>query len=179
MRLVEQSIEGLYLVECDPYLDDRGRFSRRFCKREFKASGIDFEVCQTNVSVNPTPRTLRGFHYQQTPSSEKKLLNVVSGSLFHAVVDVRDGSETFLEHKTFRLSAGEDSGVLVPEGVASAFLTMEPDTVVIYQMADFHDPGNYSGLRYNDPLVGIEWPAEPVLISERDLGFPDFDPRCP
>ena len=176
MRLVEQSIEGLYLVEFNAHSDDRGIFYRSYCKREFEKSGVEFEVCQTNVSVNPTCHTLRGFHYQRLPSSEKKVLDVVSGSIFHAVIDLRDGSETFLEHAIFRLSAEDERAVLVPEGVASAFLTMASDTMVIYHMGDFYDSERYTGIRYNDPVVNVEWPSEPLLISQRDLDFPDFDP---
>ena len=176
MRLVEQSIAGLYLVEFNAHSDDRGIFDRRYWKREFEKNGVEFEVCQTNVSVNPTCHTLRGFHYQRLPSSEKKVLDVVSGSIFHAVIDLRDGSETFLEHATFHLSAEDERAVLVPEGVASAFLTMTSDTMVIYHMGDFYDSERYTGIRYNDPVFNVEWPSEPLLISQRDLDFPDFDP---
>ncbi len=176
MRLVEQAIEGLYLVESDTHVDERGIFRRSFCKREFEENGVEFDVCQTNVSVNPTCYTLRGFHYQRSPSFEKKVISVVSGDIFHAVVDLRSGSQTFLQHATFQLSAGGEYGVLVPEGLASAFLTMTSDAVVLYHMADFYDPERYAGIRYNDPLVAVEWPLEPVLVSQRDLSFPDFDP---
>ena len=176
MRLIEQSLKGLYLVEANAHTDERGIFYRSFCKSEFEKSGVEIEVCQTNVSVNPTCHTLRGFHYQRSPSFEKKVISVVSGEVFHAVVDLRSDSETFLQHATFELSADDARGVLVPEGLASAFLTMTAETIVIYHMGDFYDPGRYTGIRYNDPLVNIEWPSEPLLISQRDLNFPDLDP---
>ena len=176
MRLIEQSLKGLYLVEANAHTDERGIFYRSFCKSEFEKSGVEIEVCQTNISVNLTCHTLRGFHYQRSPSFEKKVISVVSGDIFHAVVDLRSGSQTFLQHATFQLSAGGECGVLVPEGLASAFLTMTSDTVVLYHMADFYDPERYAGIRYNDPLVAVEWPLEPVLVSQRDLSFPDFDP---
>ena len=176
MRLVKQPIEGLYVVESDAHTDDRGTFRRSFCRREFSRHGINFEVLQTNVSINPTCHTLRGFHYQRPPSVEKKILDVVSGGIFHAVVDVRSGSDTFLQHAIFQLSAGEESGVLIPEGLASAFLTLAPDTIVVYHMADFYDSERYAGIRYDDPLLSIEWPFEPVLISEKDRSFPNLDP---
>ena len=175
MRLVSQSIEGLFLVESERHVDDRGSFYRGFCKREFRDHGVEFEVCQSNVSTNPTRHTLRGFHYQRPPSVEKKIIHVVSGSIFHAVVDMRSGSKTFLQHETFHLSADGEHGVLVPEGLASAFLTLASDTIVIYQMEGFYDPDRYEGIRYNDPNIAVEWPFEPVLVSQRDLNHADFD----
>ena len=175
MRLVQQAIEGLYLVETEAFSDERGKFYRGFCKREFDKHGVDFEVCQTNVSVNPTCYTLRGFHYQRPPSAEKKIITVVSGRIFHAVIDMRRESETFLQEATFDLSAEVEHGVLVPEGLASAFLTTAADTVVIYHMDGFYDPKRNEGLRYNDPIVTVEWPCQPVLVSERDLNFEDFE----
>jgi len=176
MRLVGQAIEGLYLVEAEAFSDERGTFYRGFCKREFDKHGVDFEVCQTNVSVNPTCHTLRGFHYQRPPSAEKKIITVVSGSIFHAVVDMRRESETYLQQATFDLTSVGEHGVLVPEGLASAFLTTASDTVVVYHMDGFYDPGRNAGLRFDDPTVAIEWPCRPALVSQRDLNFSDFKP---
>ncbi len=110
------------------------------------------------------------------PSGVQRRGSSAGGSPWLAPVDLRSDSETFLQHATFKLSADDECGVMVPEGLASAFLTMTSETIVIYHMGDFYDSGRYTGIRYNDPLVNIEWPSEPLLISQRDLNFPDLDP---
>ncbi len=179
MRLVPQRFSGLYLVETDTHADDRGLFRRSYCQHEFSRHNVEFEVCQSNISVNPKRHTLRGFHYQTPPTREKKLISVAVGEVFHAVIDLRSESDTYLEVETFDLSALEGTGLLVPEGTASAFLTMVDDVVVHYQMADFYDSQRYTGIRYDDPLFGVDWPAEPSHISERDMAHAFFDPQCP
>ena len=178
MRLTPQSIGGLYLVETDSHADDRGVFRRSYCQHEFARHNVEFEVCQSNISLNPKRHTLRGFHYQTEPTREKKLISIATGEIFHAVIDVRSESDTYLEVATFNLSADEGTGLLVGEGLASAFLTMVDDVVVHYLMADFFDSQRYVGIRYDDPLFGVDWPVEPAHISERDRAFSDFDPLC-
>lgn len=175
MIIEPQGVDGLHLVDPESYVDDRGTFRRSYCVDVFNRYGLEFDVCQSNVSVNPLRHTLRGFHYQRPPSREKKLVSVLAGEVFHVVIDLRPPSETYLEHRTFRLSAKNGLGLLIPEGLASAFLTMDDNVIVHYHMADFYAPELYAGIRFDDPKFSIAWPAEPLVISERDRGFPDFD----
>ena len=169
-------ISGIYRLVPDVHTDDRGQFWRTFCQQELAESGIDFSVCQSNVSVNPSERTLRGFHYQRAPSTEMKILTVLAGSLQAAIVDIRPDSPTFLSHLTFRFDVGDRSSLLVPEGCATGFLTLVDNTIVHYQMSDHYQPENYAGFRYDERLVGVSWLAEPVVISNRDRNFVDLDP---
>ena len=165
----------MYLIVPEVHVDDRGEFWRSYCRQELAQNGIDFNVCQSNVSVNPHPRTLRGFHYQRQPSTEQKILTVMVGALHAVIVDIRPDSLTFLAHEAFSFEVGDRSSLLVPEGCATGFLTLVDDTIVHYQMGDVYRPDSYTGFRYNDPAVGVAWPAEPAVMSERDRGFADFE----
>jgi len=128
-------------------------------------------VCQSNVSVNPHRHTLRGFHYQRPPSTEQKILTVLKGALHVVIVDIRPESSAFLTHEALCFKVGDRSSLLIPHGCATGFLTLTDDTIVHYQMSDYYQPDNYTGFRYDDPLVGVKWPSRPEVISERDLGF--------
>ncbi len=175
MSIEATSLPGVYLIVPEVHVDDRGEFWRSYCRQELAQNGIDFNVCQSNVSVNPHPRTLRGFHYQRQPSTEQKILTVMVGAIHAVIVDIRPDSLTFLAHEAFSFEVGDRSSLLVPEGCATGFLTLVDDTIVHYQMGDVYRPDSYTGFRYNDPAVGVAWPAEPAVMSERDRGFADFE----
>jgi len=175
MNVEGTSLDGLYRIVPEVHLDDRGEFWRSYCRRELVESGIEFDVCQSNVSVNRRKHTLRGFHYQRQPSTEQKILTVMVGALHAVIVDIRPDSLTFLAHEAFSFEVGDRSSLLVPEGCATGFLTLVDDTIVHYQMGDVYRPDSYTGFRYNDPAVGVAWPAEPAVMSERDRGFADFE----
>lgn len=174
MKFIEQSLAGVVLVIPEVFKDNRGAFRRNFCAKEFKENGIAFSVCQGNVSENPTQFTLRGFHYQKSPSMESKVLTPISGGLYNVVVDLRASSRTFLKWMALEVSADRRESLHVPAGCANAFLTMQSNTIVHYYMGDYFRPETYSGFRYNDPFFAVKWPREPALISARDASFPDF-----
>jgi dTDP-4-dehydrorhamnose 3,5-epimerase len=179
MRFDEQSLPGVVLLVPEVFTDDRGAFRRNFCTRLLAENGIDFTVCQGNISENPTRYTMRGFHYQKSPSSESKILTPVSGSLYNVVVDLRASSPTYLQWAAFNLSAERRESLHVPAGCANAFLTIDMNTVVHYYMGDYFRPETYAGFRYNDPRFSVEWPHEPLVISDRDASFPDFYEQHP
>ena len=174
MKFLNQSINGLVLMNSEAFEDNRGVFRRSFCSRELKENGIDFFVCQGNISENPKQYTMRGFHYQKNPSNESKVLTLVSGELYNVVIDLRPDSSTFGEWVALELSSSRRESLHVPAGCANAFLTLAPNTVVHYYMGDYFKPETYSGFRYNDPFFRVIWPKAPVVISDRDASFPDF-----
>ncbi len=167
-------IEGVQLVRQQRSVDERGAFARVFCREEFEANGLDPDVSQSSVSLNPRARTLRGMHYQTSPFEEVKLVRVTSGSVFDVVIDLRADSLTYLQHFSLVLTAASGDAIYIPEGCAHGFLTLEDDTEVSYQMNRPHQPGAGRGVRWNDPAFGIPWPAEPALISERDATYADY-----
>ena len=174
MKFFNQSIEGLVLIKPEVFEDNRGAFRRNFCAKELKENGIEFSVCQGNISENTTQYTLRGFHYQKNPSSESKVLTPVSGGIYNVVIDLRPASSTFLKWVALEVSSSRRESLHVPAGCANAFLTTTANTVVHYYMGDYFKSESYSGFRYNDPFFGVQWPLTPAVISDRDAAFPDF-----
>ena len=175
MNVEATSLAGLYRIVPEVHVDDRGELWRSYCRQDLAENGLAFDVCQSNVSVNLHRHTLRGFHYQRPPSTEQKILTVMVGGLHAVIVDVRPDSPTFLCHESFRFEVGDRSSLLVPDGCATGFLTLVDDTVVHYQMSDYYQPENYTGFRYDDPSIGVQWPTEPAVISDRDRGFDPLD----
>ncbi len=113
-------------------------------------------------------------HYQVAPHEEPKLVRCTMGRVHDVIIDLRPESETFKQYFAVTLSADNRSMLYVPAGFAHGFLTLEDDSEVLYQMAEFYYPESAGGVRWDDPAFGIEWPAKPVLISERDSSYPDF-----
>jgi dTDP-4-dehydrorhamnose 3,5-epimerase len=173
MRFTRTDIPGVVVVEIEPRGDARGVFARLHCPAEFAAAGHPFTPAQTSLSRNPTAGTLRGMHYQAPPHGETKLVRCVRGAMFDVALDVRPDSATFGRWTAAELSADNGRALLIPEGVAHGFLTLEPDTDVLYQIAPEHRPGHEAGVRWNDPAFAIRWPRAPELISERDAAYPD------
>lgn len=177
MKFVELDIKGVWLIEAEPYVDQRGVLRRHFCAREFAAHGLASVVAQGNISENPHSGTLRGFHYQAAPFEEAKTLSCLSGALYDIVVDLRPASATFLKWVSVELSAENRDSLYVPAGCANAWLTMARNTTIHYYMSEAYVLDSYRGFRYNDPAFGFRWPAAPDLISDKDRTFPDFDPK--
>lgn len=173
MRFSETGIIGVVAVDIEPHEDPRGAFARLHCPDEFAAAGHPFAPAQTSLSRNPHVGTLRGMHYQAAPHGEAKLVRAVRGRIFDVALDLRTGSPTYGRWTSAELSAENGRALLIPEDVAHGFLTLEPDTDVLYQITPAFQPGHEAGVRWNDPAFGITWPAAPQVISERDAGYPD------
>lgn len=176
MIIEETSLEGVFELYWDPFTDDRGTFQRNFCEDALLGESIRFRVKQGNMSSNRVRRTLRGFHYQDGRNGENKILSCVSGEILNVVLDLRRDSKSFLQKFSIQLAAGDGKAIYVPSGCANAYLTLEDKTVVQYFMDSAYSAelGNYRGFRYNDPAVDFEWPAEPRVVSEKDLNYPDL-----
>jgi dTDP-4-dehydrorhamnose 3,5-epimerase len=174
MKFTETYISGLFVVETKEHQDQRGVFARLFCRQEFKQASIIFSCEQVNISTNAQRHTLRGMHFQDPPFAESKFVRVTKGRAFDVALDMRPKSPTFMKHFGLELTEDNLVGLYLPEGMAHGYLTLEQDTHVLYQMGRTYIPGKSRGLRWNDPAFGIDWPAEPVVISERDASYADF-----
>lgn len=177
MKFTELSIAGAWTIEPELHRDDRGSFRRHFCAHEFAAHGLTPTVAQGNISENARLGTLRGFHYQVSPHQEAKTLSCLTGAIFDIVVDLRRSSPTFMKWVAVEISAEGRSSLYVPAGCANAWLTTADNTIVHYYMSEFFAPGADRGFRYNDPAFLFKWPAPPKVISDKDLNYPDLDPR--
>jgi dTDP-4-dehydrorhamnose 3,5-epimerase len=174
VKLQPLRIGGAMAVEIEPMRDERGFFARTWCTQEFADAGLPANVVQCSVSWNRAAHTLRGMHWQAEPHGETKLVRCTRGAIHDVLVDHRPDSPTYLQHEGIELTAENRRAVVVPVGVAHGFLTLEPDTEVYYQMDTFFVPDASRGARWNDPAFGIDWPAEPAVISERDRTYVDY-----
>ena len=113
-------------------------------------------------------------HFQTPPHEENKLVSCSRGAIYDVIVDLRQGSATYRQWLAVTLSAENLDTLFVPAGCAHGFITLEDDTVVRYDISEFHAPAAASGFRFDDPAFAIDWPLAPVVISPRDLGFPLF-----
>ncbi|HTV40996.1 MAG TPA: dTDP-4-dehydrorhamnose 3,5-epimerase [Candidatus Sulfotelmatobacter sp.] len=177
MKFIETSLKGVFVIELEKRGDDRGFFARAYCEREFQQRGLNPKIVQMNNSLSSQRGTLRGIHYQLAPKAEDKTFRTTRGSLFDVVVDLRPHSPTFLKHITVELTAENRKMIHVPQGCANSFMTLEDNTEIFYFTSEFYSPENERGIRYNDPQLGIQWPMEPVVISDKDKNLPYFTPE--
>lgn len=175
MKFAELVIAGAALINIEPRSDSRGFFARTFCVREFADHGIPFTTVQSNISFNALKGTVRGMHFQWPPSREGKLVRCIRGALFDVLLDLRPESPSYLKHQAVLLNESNRDAVFIPHGVAHGFQTLEDATEALYFMTDYFAPDLASGVRWNDPAFGIEWPLADVTISARDAEYPDFD----
>lgn len=120
-------------------------------------------------SINPKKWTLRGFHFQKPPHGEKKLITCLTGSIFLAVYDPNYSKTNQRKLSTYELDSGKGQSVLVGEGLATAWMTTEENTTVLYQIQGLYVPESSTGFRYDDPQIGVRWPSEPTAVAQKDL----------
>lgn len=177
MIFTETELPGAFIIDVDRMADERGFFARSWCEDEFAAHGILAAPLQANVSSNPRRGTLRGMHYQLAPHEETKLVRCTRGAIYDVIVDLREESPTYGEWLGVELSADSFRMLFVPARFAHGFITLQDHTDVSYQVSAKYAPGAERGLRWNDPAIGIQWPIQPVLLSEKDQKHPDFQLR--
>jgi dTDP-4-dehydrorhamnose 3,5-epimerase len=166
------AIEGVAIVELDKRSDDRGFFARSFCRDEFAEHGLDPAVEQCNISYNYKSGTVRGMHYQLPPATESKLIRCLHGAIVDVIVDLREGSPTYLQHVMVELSAQNRRSFYVPPMFGHGYQTLTDDAEVLYMVNQRYTPGSERGLRHDDPALGIAWPMDVSVISDKDAGWP-------
>jgi dTDP-4-dehydrorhamnose 3,5-epimerase len=176
LRIVARPIPGVALLTSDARRDERGWFARCFCRAELRELGIDRPVEQANMSSSLRRGTLRGLHYQLPPSAETKLVSCLQGSVYDVVLDLRPDSPTYTQHFGAELSAGNRRVMVVPEGCAHGFLTLEDSALILYFVSTPYDPVRERGIRWDDPTFAIDWPFAPEVVSDRDHAHPLFVP---
>jgi dTDP-4-dehydrorhamnose 3,5-epimerase len=167
-------ISGAFLIEPERAIDARGFFARTWCRQEFAERGLDANLLQCSLSFNRSRGTLRGMHFQKPPDEETRLVRCTSGAIYDVIVDLRPESTTFTHWQSFELTSENRHELHIPAGVAHGFLTLCDDCEVLYQISAVYTPVAASGVRWDDPAFGIEWPDVPLVISERDASFDLF-----
>jgi len=172
MKFTETPLKGSFIIGLEPFSDERGWFARTFCKNEFEQIGHDKEWVQLNHSVTYKKGSIRGMHFQYPPHSEIKMVRCTSGAIYDVIIDLRNGSPSFLRWFGAELSAANKQMLYIPEGFAHGFQTLEENCELIYHHTSFYTPGAEGGIRYDDPQVGINWKLPVTDISERDKNHP-------
>lgn len=176
MIFTQTPLPGAYLIDLEKRGDDRGFFARMYCSNEFAAHGLVTQFVQVNNSLTAQRGTLRGMHYQLAPKAETKVVRCVRGALWDAILDLRPDSPTFGKSFGAELTAENRRMMYVPKGFAHGFLTLADDSEAIYLVDEVYAPQQERGVRFDDPRFKIEWPIQPVVLSDKDRAHRDFDP---
>lgn len=176
MIFKETPLKGAFTIELEKKEDDRGFFARFFCVNEFEKNGLPRSFVQINNSLSVHKGTLRGMHYQLAPKGETKVVRCIQGSFYDVILDLRAGSPTFGHSFGAELSAKNRKMMLVPEGFAHGFLTLEDNSEALYLVNEFYAAPLERGIRWDDPNFKIAWPEKPKIVSEKDAKHPDFNP---
>lgn len=172
MQITKTKFDGVYIIEPDIFGDHRGFFMESYNQKKWRELGIRYEFVQDNHSLSAQVGTIRGLHYQLNPKAQSKLVRVVAGAIYDVVVDIRKNSSTFGEWIGVTLSAENKHQLLVPKGFAHGFCTIEPHTEVLYKVDEYYSPEHDRGILWNDPAIGIEWPTQIPILSEKDQNHP-------
>lgn len=175
-------IEGLTIIHPHVFEDERGYFIKDFENSFYAANGLPIEFLETNESKSKKG-TIRGLHFQQK-FSQGKLIRVIKGAVYDVAVDLRFGSSTFGKWMGFELSEYNHDILYIPEGFAHGFLALEDDSIFSYKCTNKYAPEFDSGVRFNDPEIGVEWPVErvggweKVITSAKDAKLQSFKEFC-
>lgn len=155
------------------HVDHRGYFAETYSRRKYSELGIDVEFVQDNHSLSLYVGTLRGLHFQAPPHAQAKLVRCVRGAIYDVAVDIRRGSPTYGQWVGYELTAENGDELYVPVGFAHGFLTLEPDSEIVYKCSDYYAPETEGSVLWNDPDIIIDWPtvSDPIL-SDKDVAAP-------
>jgi len=174
MTVTETALPGLYVIDLDVYADERGDFRETWNAHAYAEQGLGSGFVQDNLSRSK-PGVLRGLHFQN-PHPQGKLITVLQGTVYDVAVDIRAGSGTFGEWHGTRLSAENARQLYVPEGFAHGFVvTGKTEALFHYKCTDVYAPEAEGTIRWDDPALGIDWPVEDPLLSEKDRTAPGVD----
>ncbi|MDF2543868.1 MAG: rfbC [Herbinix sp.] len=168
-------IEGLYTIEPKVFTDQRGHSLETYNYKDFAEAGLDMVFLQENQSQS-TKGVLRGLHFQKT-YQQGKLVRAINGEVFDVVVDLREGSNTYGKWFGVFLYAEKKNMFYIPEGFAHGFLVLSDTAEFAYKLTDYYHPEDESGIPWNDPTIGIDWPIPEgmnIITSERDRNHPAF-----
>jgi len=174
MKLEKLEIPDVKLITPRRFTDSRGWFSETFNNKALQEAGIDLEFVQDNHSYSAQAGTVRGLHYQSPPHAQVKLVRAIKGSVLDIVVDARIGSPSEGQWVSAELSAQNGAQLLVPAGFLHGFITLEPDTEIVYKVTDYYSGSCDGAVLWNDSDLGLDWGslAGDAILSEKDEAAP-------
>lgn len=164
-------LEGVVLVSPKIFPDERGAFAELFKQSDFAAAGLDANFVQINYSQSKK-NVVRGLHFQMPPKAQGKLAQVSSGKAFDVAVDIRKDSTTYGQWVGVTLTSEEKNMLYIPPGFAHGFCALEENTEFVYYCTDEYSKDHERGIFWNDPAIGIDWPVENPIVSDRDTTYP-------
>lgn len=170
MNIMTTSIEGVLMIEPDVFKDSRGFFMETYNQNRYFNCGIPTAFVQDNLSYS-VRGTLRGLHYQ-IKNCQAKLVQVISGEVFDVAVDIRPDSPTFGKWTGFHLSDRNRRQLFIPQGFAHGFCVLSETAYFLYKCSNFFAPGDEGGIIWSDPDIGIDWPVQDPILSEKDKQYP-------
>ena len=170
MIIIKTAIPEVRQIKPDTFPDDRGFFMQTYHEKQYRDMGLDMRFVQDNWSRSSLG-VLRGLHYQLIHAQDK-LVSVIRGEVFDVAVDVRYGSPTFGRWVGTVLSEKNYYQLFIPKGFAHGFCVLSAEADMVYKCSDFYTSGDEYALRWNDPNVGIQWPGQDFLVSEKDQMAP-------
>ncbi|WP_444684326.1 dTDP-4-dehydrorhamnose 3,5-epimerase [Alkalicoccus luteus] len=174
MKITALRVEGSFTLDPALYGDHRGYFMETFRESHLKDAGIERPFIQENQSFSASAGTLRGIHYQLPPYEQAKLVRCIRGSIYDVVIDLRRDSPTFLQHAAVELTSDNRKQLYVPAGCGHAFMTLVPDTEVLYKTDAYYAPEHEAGIHWADHQLNISWPALKPVLSQKDEKLPVF-----
>ncbi len=171
MKLETTPIKDLFILNRSLKKDDRGTFTRLFGEDDIAKAGRPMKVVHINTSTSKQAGTLRGIHFQYPPRSEAKVVACTAGSIWDVGVDLRPDSPTRFQWFGATLTPDNGKSMIVPEGFGHAFITLEANSTAIYAISSIYAPEYESGICFDDPLLNIDWPIKPTIISEKDRAW--------
>ena len=172
MRFKALAVEGAFLIEADPQIDERGHFVRLFDAEAFADRGLCTTWAQEATSFNRERGILRGFHYQAPPFEEVKVIRCTQGAIFDVILDLRLQSPTFRHWASVELRGNRFDSLYVPAGCAHGYQVMEDGSEVNYLISSAYHSDLQRGIRWDDPQLAVPWPVASPRLSERDRTFP-------
>lgn len=168
----QTNVAGAWLIDPNPHGDERGRFMRAWCAREFADHGIHFIPVQANMGFSLREGTIRGVHFQEAPALEAKLMRCTRGKIYDVVLDVRAGSPSYGSWFGVELSAENGRMLYIPELCGHGYQTLLENTEIYYLTSCFYSPECARGVRFDDPAFAIQWPLEATTVSDQDRRWP-------
>ena len=172
MNFEKTKLRGCYIVQPNAIGDNRGWFMETYNKCEFDKAGLVYDFVQDNQSFSKEKGILRGLHFQLQPMAQAKLVRCTSGSILDVAVDLRRGSDTYLQYVAVELSSENKRLLMIPRGFAHGFVTLTSDVMVQYKVDNIYSSKCDRGIQYNDPTIGVEWGEDSPILSNKDINSP-------
>jgi dTDP-4-dehydrorhamnose 3,5-epimerase len=173
VKITQTHLPGLLVLDPARFGDNRGFFSESWNRKTLSQEGIDIDFVQDNHSLSAAENTVRGLHFQSAPHAQAKLVRCGKGALFDVAVDIRKGSPTYGQWFGIELSFENGKQLLIPTGFLHGFSTRQPDTEIIYKCSDYYAPTCDGAVRFDDPVIGIDWELSgPAILSDKDAAAP-------